>query len=132
MAGVQRGRQLVTSGRVAATGALTTTSSFTDVPGATVTFTPAVAGFAIVNVTADISVSSGGLVSALLVVDGTPESQEIIGQFPTATARGTFAQTYRVSLTAASHTLKVQGKYVAVGGIIYSPHTTLTYTFIPS
>lgn len=132
MAGVQRGRQLVTSGRVAATGALTTTASFTDVPGATVTFTPEVAGFVIVNVTADISVNSGGLIACVLVVDGTPQSQEIIGQFPTATARGTFAQTYRVSLTAASHTLKVQGKYVVGGGTVSSLHTTLTYTFIPS
>lgn len=123
---------VILSGRAAATSSLTTTLNYSDVPGASVTFTPAIAGYALVMITVDCSMSSGGLLSAKLVVDGTAESEEALIQAPSGTARATVSQTYRVSLSAASHTLKIQGKYIVTGGTIYNPHTTISYIFIGS
>ena len=130
MAGVSRGRQLVTSGRVVATGAYTIlTGTLADVPGATLTFTAPSAGFAIVTIVADLEGSAGNTAFCKLVVDGTAQTEAAL---LFGVGRETVSQTYRVSLTAASHTLKLQANQSGGYNTVYSPQTTLTYTFIPS
>jgi len=131
--GVERRPVLVTSGTVAATSSLTTTTSFQDVPGLTMTASAASAGFAIVTIAADVSVAAGATVVCRLNVDAVGQTREIIAEFPVTTARGTFAQTYRVSLAAGDHTLKVEGKHVSgSASTVSSSHSTLSYIFIPS
>jgi hypothetical protein len=120
----------VTSGRAVGTGTYTAlTATLQDVPSCTVTFTPATAGFAIVTINCDLEGAASQFCYGKLVVDGTAQSEsaQTVGA-----GRTTTSQTYRVSLTAASHTLKVQAAQSGGTQAIYHTNTTLTYTFIPS
>jgi hypothetical protein len=114
------GRLKQTVGFVVATGDLNPlTTSYVDVPGATVTFTPDVACYALVQVTFDFvcqtDVTGSNVTSGVLVVDGTPQGRiAYLGMTNNNAAHisttATATQTYRIALSAASHTLKLQAK----------------------
>jgi hypothetical protein len=113
------GRLKKTVGFVTATSSPSLTTSYQDVPGATVTFTPDVACYALVQAAFELEahtdVVGAQVVSGILVVDGTPQGR---GAYLAVTNNnaanvvvgGTYFQTYRIALSAASHTLKLQAK----------------------
>jgi hypothetical protein len=124
----------------AATGNLTLTTSAQDVPGATVTFTPDVACFALVTTIFDFSLSNVGsslIVFGTLVVDGAAQSPVAIAQADlsgiqgTAGFRHTVSQVHKVTLSAASHTLKLQAfKFGTATAVANQPHTRFLYRLV--
>jgi hypothetical protein len=120
------------AGLVSCTGATNTTGT-ADITGATVTFTPNVACYAIVNMTADLSSSvAGDIIIANLVVDGAAQSQTCLFTAPIAGYRATVSQVFLVTLTAASHTIKMQvGRASGTGTVTAQiTHTNFTYVLI--
>lgn len=111
-----------------------TDSTETDITGCTATFTPAIASVA--KVTAVVSFNTGSvandLFNVLLDVDGVNESESVRFKVPTSGGIGTLTQVWLVSLTAASHTLKLQGARVSGTGqvTIEVTHTKLLIELI--
>lgn len=125
--------------RVSASGLLTLTTSFADVPGASLSITTAVPSLLLVNAVADFEnlLSAAGEQQSIgvLNVDGTDRGEELISGFPIGaiqTARETVAQAFCISLTAGAHTIKLRAK---CGGTHTSrahfPGTGFTYLLIP-
>jgi hypothetical protein len=91
---------------------------WTDTPGATVTFTPEVASFVIVHAFFDLEVKSNagatnGVLEGRLAVDATGEAAVArleVDRNDNA-IRATVGQVYRVALTAAAHTVRLQHNY---------------------
>jgi len=102
------GRLVQTTGLVVASGDLALTGSYQDVPGATVTFTPDVACYALVTAVFNFRSTYGA--RGLLTVDGVDETAYAEIGNPTAATvgHGTPSQVYKVALTVASHTLKLR------------------------
>lgn len=103
---------VVQSGEIAnPNAALSITSSLQDVPSVTIGVTPTVASIAIVTTTFDFTGGTGDLYG-YLDVDGSLASsgRGARAKFVTGMSGGviTVSQTYRVALTAASHTLKLR------------------------
>lgn len=122
------GRLVQATDIATASGDITLTTSYADVTGATKTFTPDVACYAIVTAVFDFDVGSIGdgetaFGQGTLVVDGTPQtpvathggSNNLGGDLAT---RSTTSQVYRVALSVASHTLKLQAKKVESGSTV--------------
>ncbi len=138
------GRLVQTTGLVAGSGAgdpQTLTGSYVDVAGCTVTFTPDVACYALVYLVAGLEVINAGdadaSAQATLVVDGSAQTDVAENDVSSTNAQtitnfGTCAQVYRVALTAASHTLKVQAKLGATGatGKVYGAYTNFLYQLV--
>lgn len=112
--------------------------SDTDINGCTMTFTPAIASTAIVVATVDVEYtvagSLGGEICIVeLDVDGVDEASQVVVE-PPAGSRVTLSQVWLVNLTAAAHTLKLQGRAVYGGTaptfVISSPHTRIMVTLI--
>ncbi len=115
------GRLVQTTGVATGSGSLTCTGTYADIASATVTFTPDVACTALVTATFDLELSSIGSAESVegtgvLVVDGSAQTPVATVSFINAgaatsfTSRSTATQVYRVALTAAAHTLKLQAK----------------------
>lgn len=113
------GRLVQATGLAAASGDLSLGTSYADITGATVTFTPDVACYALVTAIFDFAITATGNIYTAdlfgtLVVDGTAQTAEARltdTDDSSAGARATVSQVYRVALTAGdSHTLKLQGK----------------------
>lgn len=127
----QGGRLKQTTGLVQQTGgAQNLSTSYGDLTGATVTITPAVACHALITATWELQAESDNASNAnsvtveavgRLVVDGTGQEEARLNRrtflavdnsFPTRIdfygVRGTVTQVYRIPLTAAPHTLKLQ------------------------
>lgn len=92
--------------------------SDTDITGATATFTPAIASYAIVLGVFDFKTNStaNDLFSGLLDVDGSNQSAIATWKVPTSGGQGTIPQLWLVSLSAVSHTLKLQALRVSGSG----------------
>lgn len=102
----------------------------TDITGATITLTPAIASMALVLGTFDIDGGTAvDIFVGLLDVDGTNEGAAVVYGVPTAGGdRKSLCQHWIVPLTAASHTLKLQA-YRASGtgsATVVATHTKLT------
>ena len=122
------GRLVQTTGIAAASAGLTLSASYADVVGATVTFTPDVACYALVTTFFKFQIIAPDTgedcsCSGILVVDGvaeSPEAEFIVGTHastgPSYTA--TVGQVHRVALTAAAHTLKLQAKKTVSSGTV--------------
>jgi hypothetical protein len=108
---------LFRAARVGASAELTLTGSSQDVPGATLSITPAVPSLLLVFATAEIETVVGGtgeqLATLSLNVDGVDRAEPILSGFPlvaTTSQHETVGQDYCISLTAAAHTVKLRGK----------------------
>lgn len=126
-------RPLSPLGRANCSSSLTLTGSAQDVPGMTVTFTPSVAGVALVTCTFDFSGAvDGEILQGVLVVDGATRSETALFS---GAARITVSNTWMISLTAGvSHTLKAQALRVSgsnAGHGVNATHSGLAYMFIP-
>jgi hypothetical protein len=119
-----------------ATSALTmTTTTATDVPGATVTLTTTAdnAAYTVIAIfDADVlATSTSVLMLGKLVVDGTSQSGTAVYGMDTAD-RATITMTWTGTLgTAGSHTFKLQGNLsgaLATGGRFNQSDTKLTVT----
>lgn len=127
-------------GRVSASGDLTLTTSYQDVPGATLSITPTVASTLLVWATADLEGSTPteiavGKAIAVLNVDSADRSEQLINGFLSTSAilRETVGQSFSISLTAAAHTIKLRAKMEKLtSGKARETNTGFTYLLIPS
>lgn len=118
------------SGVVVCTVNTTINGAATDITGATVTFTPTVASYMLVTASFDIAANTAGDVYlGSLVVDGVAQSALATFDAASNSDRKTVMQTWRVSLTVASHTIKLQGtRNSGSGSATYNAdHTRFTY-----
>jgi hypothetical protein len=122
-----------TMGEVDATGNLTLTGTAQDVPGATITLTPTVPGKLVVIGTFDFSVAvSGEILGGYLNVDGAALTQAALLSGPEN--RAAVTRQWTVSLTAASHTIKLQAYRVSgtsTAHLVNSTHSGFSYQFVP-
>ncbi|MGZ4542076.1 MAG: hypothetical protein ACXVXI_02895, partial [Mycobacteriaceae bacterium] len=122
-----------TMGEVDASGNLTLTGSAQDVPGATITLTPTVPGKLLVVGTFDFSCTvAGEILSGNLNVDGTAQTQAAL--MAGSINRLAVTRHWTVSLTAASHTIKLQASRLSGTGTTHSVnsiHTGFSYQFVP-
>ena len=107
-----------TSGLLQLSETKTLTESLVDMPGLKLEITPEVASILLVTLTATFQIPNSTVARAVLVVDGVEQedaaewigNSTFGGNFPMAT------QVYRIALTAAAHTIKVQAHKSAAGG----------------
>ena len=121
------------SGIATCTSTLTLTTGWQDVPGCTVTLTPAVASYMYIFANADIGVGNTNTAIAAVILDA--ENPATLAQMifsGEAAHRSTVAQTYKKTLTAAQHTIKMQATQVtAASGSVYILHTNFIYLLVP-
>jgi hypothetical protein len=104
-----------------------TTGAEADITGCTTTFTPAVAEYAIVTVSATLQ--AGGTNSTILVyltVDGVDQAVTIQYVAAITSGRSSCAMTYVVPLTAAVHTLKLRCASSGTASTVVRDYTTMT------
>lgn len=121
-----------TYGRLQATSNLTLSTALQDIPGCTVTFSPATASNVLVwgvfAANGNSAVTAGDLMQGALVVDGTAQGSSATFVFSTITARATVTQVWLIALSAASHTIKLQAQNINHStGLIDTVHTSMTY-----
>lgn len=103
-----------------------------DVPGASVSITPPLAGTLHVTATFDFSLGvTGDLLAGYLNVDGTDRTPAVIVQ---GVSRCTASRSWAVPLTAAAHTIKLRAARITGSGtdITNDKHTGFTYRFVPT
>lgn len=133
----------LTAGIEPATGNLTLTGAFQDVPGASLAITPAVASLLLVTAVFDLEVhSEGPQVYAVggLNVDGEDEEETAVtGILPPGNniiIRQTVSQVYAIPLTAAAHTIKLrakrEGSVAASNNTCIEDNTRFLYELIAS
>jgi hypothetical protein len=122
-----------TMGEVDATGNLTLTGAAQDIPGATITLTPTVPGKLVVTGTFDFSCTvAGEILGGYLNVDGTALTQGAL--MAGSINRLAVTRHWTVSLTAASHTIKLQAYRLSGAGTTHSvnsTHSGFSYQFVP-
>lgn len=105
----------------------------TDITGASISVTPAIACMAIVWATFDMyATTAGDIYAGRLKVDGVNQGAEVLYQTTGANHRHTLGQHWVFPLTAAAHTIKLQAARSAGSGscLVYSAHTKLTLLLI--
>jgi hypothetical protein len=129
-------------GVVSASGSdLTLTTSYQDVPGASLEITPAVASVLLVHAVFDLGFIAGA--SAVFEAVGTMKVDSDAEQarlavltvrlVTTESQRASVAQTYAIPLTAAKHTLKLRAKRGAENGAVcYTANTSFSYLLLAS
>jgi hypothetical protein len=144
----------LTAGVVAASGDLTLTTSYQDVPGAALEITPAVASILEVTVVFDLEIvlpgtdiaaagEAGYLAEALgsLKVDSDAEQARIVrlsrkivsAAVGLDATRLTLSEVYALPLTAAAHTIKARAKKSANGsGKCFGSGTAFLYELVAS
>ncbi len=133
-AGITSTKLAPTAGQVVCSVNTTVNSaSDTDITGATLAITPTVSSKLLVWATFDIG--SGALNDVYvgyLDVDGVNQTRSAILEATSATDRKTVHQSWVVSLTAAAHTVKLQGARASgAGSATYNAnHTGFTYMLI--
>jgi hypothetical protein len=127
----QNANAITASGNVRATANTTVNSgSDTDITGASLSITPSAASYMIITAVYDIDVATNGDVFlGYLDVDGTNQTPVAVLDAVANGDRKTVAQTWRISLTAAAHTIKLQGARASgSGSATYNQdHTGFTY-----
>ena len=99
-----------------------------DITGVTSTFTPSVVSTAIVWVVIDSQTDTADdSYAGHLDVDGSDETAVVRIRLTGATDRKTMSQMWMVALTAASHTIKLQGSRIAGSGTqtVFADHTRM-------
>lgn len=129
-------------GSVTASGNLTLTTTATNIPGATAVVVPTVSSSLLVHgafyLSGNLPNGSTAELEGLLALDGTPRTtvakmyQSIAAGTTTAVAAATVYQSWIVPLTAASHTITLQGRLGSLNsggatGTAIAANTTLTY-----
>ena len=110
-----------TAGVITASGESTLTASYADVSGAKLEITPSVASLLLVTAVFDFEVETvatpGAVVEAVGSLKVDSESEQSIGAIFSKKSLGTVdalrnsaSQTYALSLTAATHTIKMRAK----------------------
>lgn len=132
----------LTAGIVGASGNLTLTNSYQDVPGATIDITPDVASVLKVTAVFGLQASVGAGDSraeslGTINVDGVDESRVARAKLDTTASSSdelkiTAAQVYFVALTAARHTIKMRAKFEVGGGTCGVADTAFLYELIAS
>lgn len=86
--------------------------TYSDITGCTTTFTPDIASYAMVWAYVDFRAASAAndVFQVDLDVDASNQTPAIFYGVPTSAGRFTLSQFWLISLTAASHTLKLEGK----------------------
>jgi hypothetical protein len=118
-----------TSGLLTASGTLTATGSQQDVPGLSLSITPTVSSILLVWVTLDMGTPANVSVNGFLVVDGVTQPNAfglaVANNGVTTNGLVEVAGVFRVPLTAAAHTVKVQaacasgtGAFVGIGNSV--------------
>lgn len=113
-------------------GILTLTSSFQDIAGTSQSIT-VTRGHAVAMVVATFDVNptvttSNNVMIGILNVDGVGQTTET--HCDDRISRATVSQTYRVSLAAGTHTLKLQAKAASGTFLVNPPHTTMLVTVL--
>jgi hypothetical protein len=108
-------------------------SSRGDVVGATVTITPTVASYMIINATFDLdSNTAGDIVVGVLDVDSSEESVQAVHEAAINGHREAVSQNWKISLSAAQHTIKLTFYRAAGSGTCRTyTNTGFTYLLIP-
>jgi len=123
------------SEQVVISSVLTLTTSWQDVPGCTRTFTPPLACRALAIAVFCLRSETGtdvGMLQGRLNVDDTGESLLAEAHIANAWSRFTVVQTYLKTLSAASHTLKLQAKKENAAGVAKCLwNTTMTIILLP-
>lgn len=118
------------SAKVTCSGTTNTTTS-ADITGATVTFTPNVACYALITMVADLSSSVAGDIATVdLKVDGSAQTPQCIFTAPSSGYRATVAQTYLITLTAASHTIKMTLNRASGTGTVTAQISQTGFTYL--
>jgi hypothetical protein len=140
MADLNAGDRIVASGlkhtflvAAAASSNLTaTTTTVTDIAGATVTFNT-VQGAANVLIIGVFDIATSVAAASVAVghcsVDGVDQTAQALWQLVTASARATVTQVWQAALSGSgSHTIKLRGALSVASGTagFGSPHTTIT------
>jgi len=116
----------LSTGRVQA-GSLQLTNEYQDVPGTTLTLTPATDQTYLIYVTADFQ-ATDAIAVAQLHVDGVYQSGEIHFKNQGDQGRGTVSQAFLVNLNAGTHTLVLKAVQASgTSAYVYGTHTTITY-----
>jgi hypothetical protein len=131
---------LFKAGKVKSSGDLTLTTSFQDVPDATLSITPAIPSLLIVTATFDFDSPNGqgrqGPFEGELNVDAASQVGEAIYTGGVAAGdggRATVAQNWMVTLAAGAHTVKLRAKATpGLSDICRGTHTGFTYLLIPN
>lgn len=139
MADLNAGDRIVASGlkhpfvvaAAASANLAATTSTVTDITGASVTFnTVQIAANVVIWGVFDITTTSAATSTAVghCSVDGTDQTAQALWQLVTATARGTIIQVWSATLSGSgSHTIKLRGAVTGGGtGTFSMLHTTIT------
>lgn len=97
-----------------------------DITGCSISITPAIASVAMVWAIVDMEPNTAGDIWGIeLDVDGVDQANQVICELP-AGQRATLGQIWLVALTAAAHTLKLQGSQVTgTGTCSIGTHTRL-------
>ena len=106
--------------------------TYADVPGATITLTPAVPSTIVVIATFDMDTPGSGYAgNGKINIDGADQTPTaILGAGATALSfnRGSAVTMIQANLTAASHTIKLRAQNSgSPSGIVRAPHTHFFY-----
>jgi hypothetical protein len=122
----------LTSGIVSASGNLTLTEAYIDVPGALLEITPAVAS--VLHVIVSVRRRSGaGPISATLKLDSEADMtvNAQIGEATGAWQEASAAQIFEIPLSAAAHTIKLRAKRASpTAAELYGTHTRFSYELV--
>jgi hypothetical protein len=120
-----------TTGLVTASGNLSLTSSNQDVPGASLSITPAVASVLLVTASFDAQASNSGQFVGLIELDGVQVGTFARHYASTASERATVTALARLVLDAGPHTVKLRGSnLVGTLGTIHAPSTGFSYMLV--
>lgn len=108
-----------------ATGVLAFTAAAADIPGATLTFTPAAAGIYLLLATFDFQPNDATICVGLTLVDGVAQPMQALWTGATG-ARLTVSSINVAVLSATAHTIKLQASKATAGGSVGNQHTRIT------
>jgi len=122
-----------TCGIATCSGDLSLTTGWQDVAGCTATFVAATASYAIVFGMFDMDINTSTIAQGRLDIDGSTQTTNYAifeGDASYASRRATVSQVWYQTLTAASHTIKLQAISSAGGGACKQTHTQMFYLII--
>lgn len=119
-----------TAGIVAASEDLTLTTSYQDVPGATLEITPAVASKLLVTAVFAFSESSSGGASGTVNFNGEDQAIEARANADVSSASDTRAQVYSLDLAVEKNTIKLRAKYLGAKGKALAGSTRFLYQLV--
>jgi hypothetical protein len=115
------------------------TTNYQDVPGASVTLTPAIPSLVRIDVVfgfviPGVTLAFGQALGSIKVDSGSEQDRAAVLEVPEPAfpAGATVPQSYTLSLAAGSHTIKMRAKKGASGNVkVFPPTCSLSYLMIP-